>query len=248
VSSEESLPTTLDVARAALIASVDADEIGEHLGQSEAGVPGLIDERFECLSSGYLGWYWAVNLSVLPGAQATVNDIVLLPGDAAITAPAWMPYKERIQPGDIGPGDVLPPDEDDIRLAPAWFEGDPEGTTIADRHFAREVGLGRKWVLSLEGREDAADRWYDGDSGPDNDLTSQAPGKCVGCGFLISLAGDLSDRFGVCANRMSGSDGRVVALSHGCGAHSGTRPKRSASALVVPDPIYDTQTPDVEEF
>lgn len=238
--------TTLDTARAALDEAADAGSVGDHLGTTQ-DAHGLVDERFACLLPGYAGWYWAVNLSVL-GDEATVNDVLLLPGDDAIVAPAWKPYRDRIQPGDLSPGDVLPPDADDIRLVPAWSAGDGDGTGVVDRHFAREIGLGREWVLSLEGREDAADRWYDGDSGPDTPIAKQAPGICGTCGFLVSLAGDLSDRFGVCANKMANSDGRVVALTHGCGAHSGTRPKRSASASSLPDPVLDSVRDDLDEF
>ncbi|RLV55067.1 DUF3027 domain-containing protein [Aeromicrobium phragmitis] len=239
---------TNETARAALDASVDEGAVGDYLGRDDEA-PGLVTERFACTLPGYVGWYWAVSLSVLPDAEPTINDIVLLPGETAIVAPEWTPYRERIQPGDLGPGDVLPPEEDDIRLAPAWFAGDGGDEGVVDRHFAREVGLGREWVLSLEGREEAADRWYAGDHGPDAPIAKQAPGRCGSCGFLISLAGDLSDRFGVCGNGMANADGKVVALTHGCGAHSGTRPKRSNSARTLPEPVLDTvSVDDVEEF
>lgn len=240
------MSTVTSHARAALDAGVDAGAVGDHLGTTDEG-HGLVTERFACLMPGYRGWYWAVSVSVLED-DATVNDIVLLPGDDAIVAPAWTPYRERIRPGDLGPGDVLPPEEDDIRLVPAWSAGDGDGTGVVDRHFAREIGLGREWVLSLEGREDAADRWYDGDAGPDTPIAKQAPGLCGTCGFLVSLAGDLSDRFGVCANKMANADGRVVALTHGCGAHSGKGPKRSASASKLPEPVFDTISAELEEF
>ena len=240
------MSTSTSPARAALDASADDGTVGDHLGSTEEA-PGLVTERFACLLPGYRGWYWAVSTSVL-GDEVTINDIVLLPGDDAIVAPAWTPYRERIRPGDLGPGDVLPPEEDDIRLVPAWSAGDGDGTGVVDRHYAREIGLGREWVLSIEGREDAAERWYEGESGPDTPIAKQAPGVCGTCGFLVSLAGDLSDRFGVCANKMANADGRVVALTHGCGAHSGTRPKRSASASKLPDPVFDTMRAELEDF
>ncbi len=240
------MTTVTSQAHAALVDSVDDGTVGDHLGTTE-DASGLLAERFACLLPGYLGWYWAVSVSVV-GDEVTINDIVLLPGDEAIVAPQWTPYRERIRPGDLSPGDVLPPDEDDIRLVPAWSAGDGDDTGVVDRHFAREIGLGREWVLSLEGREDAADRWYDGESGPDTPIAKQAPGICGSCGFLVSLAGDLSDRFGVCANKMANSDGRVVALTHGCGAHSGSRPKRSNSTAHLPDPVFDTTSDELEEF
>lgn len=219
---------------------------GEFVGLLDDG-PGLFGVQFTCALPGYHGWHWTVSASEFDGA-VTINDIVLLPGPESIVAPAWTPYKDRVQPDDLGPGDVLPPDADDIRLVPAWSAGDGDDTGVVDRHFAREIGLGRDWVLSLEGREDAADRWYDGEHGPESPVAKQASKSCVSCGFLVSLAGDLADRFGVCANRMSKSDGHVVALNHGCGAHSGSRPKRSASARVLPTPVYDTLTVETVEI
>lgn len=234
--------TVKEHARAAL---EEMGHTGEFVGVLDDG-PGLHGVQFECALPGYRGWRWTVSVSELEGA-VTINDIVLLPGTDSIVAPAWTPYKDRVQPDDLGPGDVLPPDADDIRLVPAWSVGDGDGEGVVDRHFAREIGLGREWVLSLEGREDAADRWYEGDHGPTAPVAKQATKQCATCGFLVSLAGALADRFGVCANRMSKSDGRAVALSHGCGAHSGSRPKRSASATIVPTPVYDTLTVEVVE-
>ena len=236
----------IDTATAAISASCAEGTVGQYLESVEVA-SGLVDVHFACLMPGYVGWYWSVSVSVLDDVPP-INDIVLLPAETAVVAPQWTPYRDRVRPGDLNPGDVMPVEEDDIRLVPAWTAGDGERTGVVDRHFAREIGLGREWVLSIEGREDAADRWFDGESGPDAPIAKQAPGVCGTCGFLVSLAGNLSDRFGVCANRMANSDGRVVALAHGCGAHSGTRPKRSASAGKLPDPAYDSIREDVEDF
>ena len=68
------------------------------------------------------------------------------------------------------------------------------------REVADELGLGRARVLSLEGRDLAAERWYDGSHGPDSPLAQSAPASCGTCGFLVRLAGPLSRLFGVCAN------------------------------------------------
>lgn len=236
------MSTSVQTAQAALVESIDASEFGEHITSLDEG-NGLRSEVFECKLAGYVGWTWSVSISDFDG-EFTVNDVVLLPGDEAVLAPAWTPYRERVRAEDLGPGDVLPPDADDVRLVPAWSAGDGDETGVVDRHFAREIGLGREWVLSLEGREDAADRWFDGSHGPDSPFAKQAPGICRGCGFLVSLAGDLSDRFGVCANRNSPADGKVVALNHGCGAHSATRPKRTNSAKIVPEAVFDTISVD----
>lgn len=225
-------------ARTAAEEVADAGSVGEYVGSVDEGgsdvVGDLTAHNFVCLRSGYAGWYWSVSVSAGP----TVNDVVLLPGEQAIIAPVWTPYRERIRPGDLGPGDLLPPEADDIRLVPAWSAGDSQDTV--DRYFAREVGLGREWVLSLAGRGIAADRWLDSDYGPNSAIAEQAPATCASCGFLISLAGPLSDRFGVCANGTANADGHVVALTHGCGAHSKAKLSRSAAPQALPSPVFDT--------
>jgi hypothetical protein len=93
------------------------------------------------------------------------------------------------------------------------------------------VGLGRKQVLSREGRTDAAERWY-AEYGPDTEMARAAPGSCESCGFYLPLAGALRACFGVCANAM-GADGHVVHMGYGCGAHSDTRLPTGAGS-----PIY----------
>ncbi len=242
MTSDSLLTSAVDAARAVAEEAADQGTVGEHLGAIDEG-HGVVAHHFASTQPGYRGWYWSVTVSRAPDDdKITVNDIVMLPGEAAVVAPPWTPYRERIQPGDLGPGDVLPPDEDDIRLVPAWSAGDDQDTV--DRAFAREVGLGRTWVLSLEGRDLAAQRWHDGNQGPDTPITEQAPGTCDSCGFLISLAGPLSDTFGVCANGMANDDGKVVALLHGCGAHSGARLSRSAGPQQLPPPVFDTVTVD----
>ena len=79
----------------------------------------------------------------------------------------------------------------------------------------------------------AAERWWDGDQGPDSARARQAPGRCGDCGFLTPLAGSLGVLFGVCANAVAPDDGRVVAIAHGCGAHSET-PTTAAHANTTP--------------
>lgn len=211
---------------------------GEHVGT----------QYFACTQDGYPGWRWAVTV-VHADAQdgATVDEIVLLPGRTAIIAPPWVPYRERIQPGDLSPGDILPTDEDDPRLVPAYFAGDD--LDDSDKDVVDELGLGRVRVLSLEGRDLAAERWYDGDQGPESALAQGAPHQCSSCGFLTRLAGPLSTVFGVCANEYANDDARVVAFTHGCGAHSEAQLRKKQLPVPVPDPTFDTiSLDDLEEF
>ncbi|MBY9075102.1 DUF3027 domain-containing protein [Nocardioides sp. WL0053] len=243
----------IDAARTALTDLVDAGDVGEHLGHASEGER-VTTHFFACTRAGYRGWRWSVTL-VRASRQKTVtlDEVVLLPGDDAIVAPAWVPWRERIQPGDLGPGDLLPTEEDDPRLVPAYLAGeddlpdDEEGDTIAA--VTDELGLGRPRVLSLEGRELAAQRWYDGSHGPEAAIAQSAPGTCVGCGFMVRLAGPLSTLFGVCANAYANDDGRVVSFDHGCGAHSEAQLHKRNLPAPLPEPVLDTLTwDDLEQF
>ena len=221
------LAAAVDRARDAA-AELAGRALGEHLGVEveapQADGP-VLTHCFATTDPAYVGWRWAVTVARADGSDAvTVDEVVLLPGADALLAPAWVPWSERVRPGDLSAGDLLPPAPDDERLVPAY--ADPEAATAADEALADatrwELGLGRPRVLSLEGRADAADRWWHGEAGPDAPIARQAPGRCVDCGFLVLLAGSLRTSFGVCANGNAPDDGRVVALAHGCGAHSET--------------------------
>lgn len=242
----------VDEAREALLQHVEATDVGETLGH-HAEDERVVTHYFECLRTGYRGWRWAVTIARAPRLKTvTVDEIVLLPGADAITAPEWVPYRDRIQPGDLSPGDLLPTEEDDPRLVPGYLSGDP-GDDLVDedslRDVVHELGLGRARVLSLEGRDLAAERWYDGRHGPESPLAQSAPANCASCGFLVRLAGPLSQVFGVCANAQANDDGRVVSWDHGCGAHSEAQLARQSQPQPLPDPVLDTLSWDeLEKF
>ncbi len=210
----------VDLAReAALELAEHPQDVGEHLGYT-VDADRLVSHRFACTAKGYRGWVWTVTLSRVPRARkATVCEAVLLPGDDAVLAPAWVPWDERLRPGDIGPGDVLPFRADDPRLEPGFTPtGDPEVDEVA----IDELALARNRVLSPVGIAEAAERWYRSKQGPASAGAVASAEPCLTCGFLVPLQGALGTVFGVCTNAWSPDDGKVVALEHGCGAHSET--------------------------
>jgi hypothetical protein len=241
----------VDVAREALLTEVDVSAVGEHLGAEPEG-DRVVTHLFDCLTPGYLGWRWSVTVARASRQRAvTVDEIVLIPGSEAIVAPEWVPYRERIKPGDLSPGDLLPVADDDPRLVPTYSFGDDPLDADARaqiRTAARDLGLGRIRTMSREGHEQAAQRWYDGNAGPDSPLAQSAPEPCSTCGFLIRISGSLAESFGVCANGDANDDGRVVAFTHGCGAHSEVRLAKRHAPVPLPDPVVDDLEDDLEVF
>ncbi|MFD7842266.1 DUF3027 domain-containing protein [Nocardia sp. NPDC059764] len=207
------LAEAVQLARRALL-DLEPVGVGAHLGVTGEDESSAT-HRFEATLPGYHGWQWAVVVAAPPEATvATVSESALLPGPDALVAPDFIPWDQRIRPGDLAPGDLLAPPANDPRLVPGYVAtGDP-----AVDEVALEIGLGRPRVLSREGREEAADRWFS-EFGPDTDMARSAPSTCGRCGFYLPLAGSLRAAFGVCGNAM-GADGHVVHVAYGCGAHS----------------------------
>lgn len=236
----------VDLAREALLLDVDAADVGAHLAAEPEG-DRVVTHQFACERAGYVGWRWSVTVVRASRSKVvTVDELVLIPGPEAIVAPIWVPYRERIQPGDLSPGDLLPVTDDDARLVPTYSFGDDPLDADAKtqvRTVAQDLGLGRVRTLSLEGYELAAQRWYD-DRGPESALASAAPDPCSTCGFLLRLAGSLAETFGVCGNGDANDDGRVVAFGHGCGAHSEVRLSKKHEPLPVAEHVFDTLTDD----
>lgn len=209
------LAAAVEVARAAA-EEVAGAPVGDHLGVA-ADAERIVTHSFAATVPGYRGWHWSVTLARPPRAKvATVDEVVLLPGPDAVLAPAWVPWQERLQPGDLSPGDLLPKLENDPRLVPAYLLSDDPAVEAV----AFELGMGRVHVMSREGRLDAASRWQAGDAGPDTPMARQAPARCGSCGFYLPIEGSLRAAFGVCGNEMTDTDGRVVSVLYGCGAHS----------------------------
>lgn len=174
---------------------------------------------FQAFLPGYVDWRWAVTVAkVDQDSPTTVCDVVLLPGPDSLRAPEWIPYSARVTKEDVSAGTIVPTEVDDARLVPASavLPGDED----LDLHELFELGAGRLRVLSIEGRDQAAKRWIEGDRGPNTDIARWAPKNCGSCGFYLPISGSLRQAFGACANAISPEDARVVSVNHGCGAHS----------------------------
>lgn len=234
----ERLLAAVDIARAALLD--DGQQPGAHR-RSVAEGDWAAAHYFDAELAGYRGWQWCVVLAGAPGSdEITLSEVVLLPGEGALLAPAWVPWSERITSDDLGPGDLLAAEPDDARLVPNQYDTgdefrfDSESTEPDDiGQVAGELGLGRRRLLSAEGRADAAQRWYDGDFGPTSEMAQSAPFPCCTCGFYVPLSGALRAGFGACANEYA-ADGRVVSAEYGCGAHSDVKAPSGGGS-----PAYD---------
>lgn len=234
VKSDATLRAASDLAREALVGIAEPDTVGDHL-EMVMEQERLATHYFGCTSLGYRGWRWAVSVARAPRQKvATVCETGLVPGAGSILSPEWLPYAERLAPGDLGAGDVLPYKELDAYLEPGF---EATGDDDVDQVGFVELGLGRPRVLSAEGRDVAAQRWYDGSHGPTAEVAEKATATCSTCGFFVPMAGALRAVFGVCANEWSPSDGSAVSLDHGCGAHSETdaqapEPERIGTPIV----------------
>ncbi|WGW12655.1 DUF3027 domain-containing protein [Saxibacter everestensis] len=243
VTLDATLAAAVDIARDAILEVAGEGEVGDYIGVIAEGHR-LATHSFACTAPGYRGWHWIAVLSRAPRSKkVTVCETALLPGDDALLPPAWLPWDERLQPGDVGPRDVLPKLDDDPNLEPGYEETDDDET---DRLALYELGLGRERVLSPVGRRNAAERWNTGEGGPDTQYSKEADGKCGSCGYLIALAGSMRQGFGVCANEWSPRDGNVVSLEFGCGAHSETDTPNEAHT--PPVPVIDELTMEPMAF
>ncbi|MFI8099644.1 DUF3027 domain-containing protein [Streptomyces sp. NPDC086023] len=244
----------VELARAAAEEAAAPGSVGEHVSVVAEG-DRVVTHFFECTDAGYRGWRWAVTVARASRAKVvTLDETVLLPGPDALLAPEWVPWSERLRPGDMGPGDLLPTEADDLRLEPGYSGedapppnsvvseevrdlADAEDVAFTDRvtvpergsitSVAEELGMRRARVLSRYGLHTAADRW-DEAFGAKTPMAQAAPASCVSCGFLMKIGGSLGQAFGVCANEFGPADGRLVSLSYGCGGHS--------EAAVMPKP------------
>ncbi|QNE75776.1 DUF3027 domain-containing protein [Streptomyces finlayi] len=121
----------VDLARAAAEEAAAPGVVGEHVSLVSEG-DRVVTHYFECKEPGYRGWRWAVTVARASRAKnITLDETVLLPGPDALLAPEWVPWSERLRPGDMGPGDLLPTEAEDLRLEPGYTgEDEPPPNSV----------------------------------------------------------------------------------------------------------------------
>ena len=116
---DEACAQAVELARRAAEDLGGAAMVGDHLSVTADG-DRVVTHTFRCLDPAYRGWCWAVTVARASRAKnVTVSESLLIPGPEAILAPDWVPWRERLLPGDLGVGDLLPAPPDDPRLVPA---------------------------------------------------------------------------------------------------------------------------------
>ncbi|WP_101618096.1 DUF3027 domain-containing protein [Bifidobacterium margollesii] len=260
-------PDPRSIAQAVAYEVADEDaQVGDFLGVTELE-DGVSDFRFAANIVGYEGWQWSVTLyHDIEMDTWTVNESSLVPGEDSLLPPKWVPWKDRLKPGDLAVTDAIGTEPDDPRLEDGFrltgkadadggedadeIEGtdaadaaaQTDGTDEADEtmEIVHEYELSRRRVLTPLGRAQAAQRWYAGPHGPKSLSTKTADGlACENCGFFVPLKGELNLLFGVCANKWSPDDGRVVSRDHGCGQHSEMTPPEPSRLWVQSKPAFD---------
>lgn len=85
----------LEVARAAAIENAGEKAVANFVELIDEG-DGAFSFVFEAKLEGYQGWLWSVTLFDSGDESPTISEVVLLPGEQALLAPAWVPWSERL--------------------------------------------------------------------------------------------------------------------------------------------------------
>ncbi|PJE97599.1 DUF3027 domain-containing protein [Streptomyces carminius] len=199
----------LDLAREAAEDAAFPGKIGDHLGVVAEG-DRVVTHFFECQEIGYRGWRWAVTVARASRAKSvTLDETVLLPGPDALLAPEWVPWSERLRPGDLGPGDLLPTESDDPRLEPGYSGEDipPPNSVLSEEAWDGSAGLA---------------------AAEDADLSTNEPGEFPGVPARGSVAA-VAEEIGMGRPRVLSRDGLRTAADRWEEAHGPGTPMAQAA-------------------
>lgn len=179
----------VDLARSAAEEAAAPGVVGEHVSAVADG-DRVVTHFFECKEPGYRGWRWAVTVARASRAKnVTLDETVLLPGPDALQAPEWVPWSERLRPGDMGPGDLLPTEAEDLRLEPGYTGEDepPPDSALVEAGPDEEPGAAGAAAALAESPVDVvADELLDG--------TDTSADITVARGTITSVAEELGMR------------------------------------------------------
>ena len=86
----------VELARAALFAVTPEATVGPVVGHIVEGEH-VLSLLFDSALPGYPGWRWSVTIARLDGeAEPSVLETELMPGEASLLAPDWVPWSERL--------------------------------------------------------------------------------------------------------------------------------------------------------
>jgi len=115
---DQACAEAVDLARQAAVDDAGASQVGDHVGIEVEG-DRVLTHLFACLDPAYVGWRWAVTVARASRSKVvTVSESLLLPGPDSLLAPDWVPWTDRVRPGDLKAGDLMPASSDDERLVP----------------------------------------------------------------------------------------------------------------------------------
>jgi Protein of unknown function (DUF3027) len=138
---DQACADAVDLARAAAEDNTGPGYVGAHVG-TEVEADRVVTHLFACLSPAYVGWRWAVTVTRAARAKVvTVSESVLLPGPDSLLAPDWVPWTERVRPGDLKAGDLMPASSDDERLVPVVAIAGEPGLLDWDEDDAWRLGF-----------------------------------------------------------------------------------------------------------
>jgi Protein of unknown function (DUF3027) len=225
---DQACADAVETARAAAEADAGPGQVGAHVGMEVEG-DRIVTHFFESLDPAYVGWRWAVTVSRASRSKTvTVSESVMLPGPEALLAPAWVPWTERVRPGDLKAGDLLPASSDDERLVPAVAIAGEAGLLDWDESYAWRLGdsmpgvsgePGAPAVGSAQPGDDPASRTAEddqvGEAGPSQlDLTdagqeADAPGQGASQAAAGSSQGE-SGQAAAAASQAASAPGQAV--------------------------------------
>ncbi len=164
---DQACADAVDLARAAAEADAGPGQVGPHVGIEVEG-DRIVTHLFTCLGAGYVGWRWAVTVTRASRSKTvTVSESVLLPGPDSLLAPDWVPWTERVRPGDLKAGDLLPARSDDERLVPVVAIAGDAGLLDWDENDAWRLSELAADAAAEQGEAAAADQDQSGDGSKD---------------------------------------------------------------------------------